>query len=277
MQNDLEAYLSALEAQLTEMPAARRAEFLDEARAHLHAMFEARRADGADAATAWLQVAAEFGEPAQVGRELREQWASSGQLETEGAPLTKWEWVRNFGIIFVAIAALEVFIVSLPKSAWEQMRNYSAYGMVVLAMIAFWSLQLRRAGRRWTFASVLAHGLAFLLLMQPVARVQWPQIETSGFEQPMSVGFCLLMAWVLKREIGNRPWQWSARFKSSPVAAEQEFRFTRLFAIAAMTTTGCANIIWMGTQFFALPIAPLLLACAGFSGVNLIVWRWLVK
>ena len=96
----VEAYLAALEAPLAELPAARREEFVDETRAHLGAMVEAKRADGLGEEAAWNAAMEEFGEPTEVGRALWKQWATSGQLESEGELIPTRELAKKFNLAF---------------------------------------------------------------------------------------------------------------------------------------------------------------------------------
>ena len=80
----IEAYFAAIEAQLQDLPDARRAEFVDEARAHLQAAVEAKRADGLDESASWKAALREFGEPGEVGRSRARVARSVGDFEAVG-------------------------------------------------------------------------------------------------------------------------------------------------------------------------------------------------
>ncbi len=271
MENNLESYLAAIEAQLRDVPAARKAEFMDEVRAHLHAQWEAKRADSFDAATAWLHSMREFGEPDKVGRDLRRQWASSGQMETEGVPLSKWDFARKFGWRLVAVTAIGTAAVTLPESAWEQLSKPSDYVALILAIFGFWIFRFQRQGKQWTIYNIVAYLFAFVLMMEPVAHMQWPAFDMGDLGPPTALGIGLFMIWLWKRDRANRPWQWSALFKSSPVAAEQEYRLSPLIGLAIGTTMGCAGLI----SIFGLTSA--LLPCVGTIGGAIIFGWWLQK
>ena len=279
MENNLDAYLSAIEAQLTDVPATRRAEFIDEVRAHLRAMFEARRADGADAATAWLQVAAEFGEPAQVGRDLREQWASSGQVESEGAPLSLRRKVRMFALpIFGCVAAYALFtLMGAPehKASWQ---------LPVIAVFAFGCLafgttsDVRKRGG-WKHSTIVGCVGAFVILTNALFNLSGHQDWGGEWRSWGNFAFVMIYAslchWLRKRERAERPWQFNPLYKTSPVAAEQSYRLSPLVGLAMGTVLGCISLISVGLQFFGLPVA--LLGCAGVIGVAVVYGRWLLK
>jgi len=92
---DLAAYLDRLDAQLNDLPPARRSEILDETREHLEAMMTARRADGMEENEAWGSAHNAFGDAEMVGRELAREWKRAPRVETVGTPLSKREKLKK--------------------------------------------------------------------------------------------------------------------------------------------------------------------------------------
>ena len=279
MENNLESYLAQIEAQLTDVPAARKAEFMDEARAHLWALCQAKRADGLDVEAAWLQAAAEFGAPAQVGRELRAQWASSGQLETEGAPLSSRRKIGVF-VLPVVVCVVVYTIFTLMQASTIEM----GWQVLVLASVAFGSFiygvasDVRKRGG-WKASTVVCAMSTPLILANALLDMSGKNAGNSLLRSQIVFALItlstLLYFWLYKRERANRPWQWSALYKTNPVAAEQQYRLGPIVGLAMGNVLGCIGMISMGLQFFGLPIA--LLSCAGLISVSIVLGRWLVK
>lgn len=279
MENDLETYCAAIEAQLRDVPAARRAEFMDEVRAHLYAMWEAKRADGFDAATAWQSAMREFGEPEKVGRDLRRQWANSAQLESEEVPLSLRRKWRIFALPVLACVVVYAFamIVISPK-------NPPVWSIPILAAVyfgcplfAFVKDAQKHGGLKPSM--IVGYFSSFIIgancLFDISGHHNWGGEWQSTIIPIFAIASAPLYFWLKKLERADRPWQFSARFKSSPVAAEQEYRLARIAGLWMGTAMGCINILWLGSQFFGLPIA--LLLCTGLIGGAIYLGRWLIK
>ncbi len=274
-----EIYFAALEKSLRDVPAVRRAEFMDEVRAHLHAMVEAKRADGLDAEAVWLQTAAEFGEPEKVGRELRRQWADSAQLESEGVPLSlkrKW-WIFVLPVVACVVVYAFATLAVSPK-------NNTGWQIPVLAAIYFGCpffgivSDARKSGGLkpsmivGLFSSYL---LGANCLVDISGNYDWGGTwRTRGIF--VFIMLCSsLYFWLYKRERADRPWQFSARFKQSPIAAEQTYRLSPIVGLVLGNVLGCIGMISVGLQFFGLPLA--LLSCAALISGSVVLGKWLLK
>ncbi len=279
MENNLESYLDVLEAQLSDLPDARRAGFVNEARAHLWAMVEAKRADGLGEAQACADAMAEFGEAAQVGRDLREQWANSRQLESEGAPLSLRRKLRMFALPVVGcILAFTLFTwIQAPQNGpdWK----WLVIAIFVFGCLAFGISSEVRARGGWKPSTIVACVSAFVISSNSLLHLSGHKIGSGAWRDwamPIFVlAYTSLYFWLRKREKSRRPWQFSARYKTSPVAAEQEYRLAPLVGLAMGTTMGCIGIVSVGLQFFGWPLA--LLSCAGLIGAAAVFSRWLLK
>ncbi len=279
MENNLESYLAAIEAQLNDVPAARKAEFMDEVRAHLHAMVEAKRADGLNAAAAWLHSMGEFGEPDKVGRDLRRQWADSAQLESEGVPLSlrrKW-WIFTLpvvaGIVVYAMATLTV-----------SPQNNAGWQIPVLALVMFGSLSygissdVRKFGG-WKPSMIVGYFGSFIMISNvlftfgggPAQGGEWQDWGWIVF----GLVYTSLYSWLYKRERADHPWQFSALYKTNPIAAEQQYRIGPIVGLVLGNVLGCIGMISVGLQFFGLPIA--LLSCAALISGSVVLGKWLLK
>ncbi len=277
MENNLESYFAAIEAQLGDMPVARKTEFMDEMRAHLHAMVEANRADGHDAATAWLHSMREFGEPEKVGRALRKQWADSAQLESEGEPLSRRRKWRMFAL---PVAACCVFYALFTLA-----RGYEAsWQLPLIAALAFGCLAYGTAsdvrGRGgWKPSTIVGCIGAFILLSNSIFNLSGHQSWGGEWRTWGMFAFTLLYVslyhWLSKCERAHRPWQFGALYKTNPIAAEQMYRLSPLVGLAMGTAMSCIGLIAVGSQFFGLPVA--LISCAGVIGVSVVLGRWLLK
>lgn len=279
MGNNLDSYLAAIEAELGDIPAARKREFMDEARAHLWAMVEAKRADGLSEEAAWQSAMAEFGESREVGRALRQQWADSAQLESEGAPLSTRRklWIFALPVVGCVLAYALFTLMLAPESS-------AGWQMPVLAIITFGcitfgiSSDVRKRGG-WKPSTIVGCFSAVIITSNALFNLsggrewggEWRSWGTFAFVMT----YASLYFWLYKRERANRPWQWNARFKQSPVAAEQEYRLAPLVGLAMGTVLSCIGLVSIGLQFFGLPFA--LLSCAGLVGGALVLGRWLTR
>lgn len=279
MQNELtariEAYFAALEAPLVELPAARREEFLAEARTHLSAMVEARRADGMGEEAAWDEALREFGEPTVVGRALWRGWASSGQLESEGAPLSKRELVRRYGWRLVAALGVCGFVALLRSldPPWGR-PLFIAFG--VLGFV-FGTLRSLRLGVRWTPSNIASFVLCTFALLLSSAQLVWGASFGATFPFTWANSFLLALSlwwlYLYKRDLLKRPWKSSVRFKQSPVAAEQEYRLSPAVSFVMGMLFVFAVPILTGLQTFGL--IPTILAWMGFLGGAFVLGWWL--
>lgn len=279
MENNLESYLVAIEAQLNDIPAARKTEFMDEVRAHMHAMWEAKRADGLDAATAWLSAMEEFGNPENVGRQLRRQWADSAQLESEGVPLSlrrKW-WI--FALPVVASVVVYAFATMAISP-----QNNQGWQIPFLTLMMFGSLgygiasDVRKRGG-WKPSLVVGCVQAVFICSQTTINIY------GGFQPESQLvmwgGFAIqfvlisLYLWFYKSERADRPWQFSSLYKTNPIAAEQQYRLSPIVGLVLGNVLGCIGMISVGLQFFGLPIA--LLSCAMLISGSVILGKWLFK
>lgn len=279
MENNLESYLAAIEAQLNDVPDARRTEFMDEVRAHLHAMFEAKRADGEDTEAAWLYAMREFGEPHEVGRALRAQWADSAQLESEGAPLSLRRKLRMFALPVVGCVVAYAFL------AWMRApQNQASWQMPVIAALVFGCIgfgiasEVRQRGG-WKPSTIVGCVGALIICSNALFNLSghqdWGGEERTWGMFVFTLAYSSLYFWLRKRERANRPWQFGLRYHASPIAAEQEYRLYPLVGLAMGTVLGCIGLISVGLQFFGLPIA--LLSCAGLIGGAVVLGQWLQK
>jgi len=287
----VEAYFSALEAPLNELPAARRGEFLREARAHVQSMVEARRADGMDELAAWDSALANFGDPQEVGRALWREWASSGQLESEGAPLSKWDLVRryllrdgwSYGIAFLIPAAIVV------GANWPYFGVILIFFGVILTLSLFgfltWALvRYQRSGGKWTPSVVLSYGFTVLIILNGatffIGAQSFRATPISHLSQQANsllvFGLFVYQFFSYKLDLPKRPWRLSsfaARHKGSPVAAEQEYRFTyRLnFGIGIVSS----GVLALSASFQLFGLAPTLFLGAAIIvvGLGLEIWR----
>jgi len=281
--NRIEAYFSALEAPLFELPAARREEFLLEARAHVRSMVEARRADGMDEAAAWDAALRDFGDPQEVGRALWREWAGSGQLESEGAPLSVRDLVRRYGPLMMAGMSLSLLILFASKQVW--MRHYLVSLLVIFSVGSFgWALwRHRRDGGQWTTSTVLSYGGLALILLNSVAdlvwRVTWSATPIGHLANqcfPFVVcAYCGLWLYSYKRKLPQRPWRfgsYAARYKQSPVAAEQEYRLNPLVGLAMGAVLACVGPLVTSLQLFGTAPALLIWAVVVVVGFGLGFW-----
>ena len=279
MESNLEAYLSAIEAELKDVPATRKSGFMAEVCAHLQAMFEAKRADGHDTATAWLHTTREFGEPEKVGRELRAQWASSSQMESEGTPLSKRRKLRMFALP-IALSVVTYALLRLIGAP----QNNAGWQFPVLAALAFGCFafgtasDVRKRGG-WKPSTIVGCAGAFIILSNALFSLSGHQNWGGAWRDWGNFAFVMIYAslyhWLSKRERANRPWQFSARYKTSPVAAEQEYRIYPLVGLAMGTVLSCIGLISMGSQFFGWPLT--LFLCAGSIGAAAVFGKWLIK
>ncbi len=272
----VEAYFAAIEAELEDVPAARRTEFVDEVRAHLHAMIEAKRADGRSESQAWQSAMSEFGEPQKVGRDLRRQWADSAQLESEGVPLSLRRKLWIFALPVVAsivIYAMATLIISPRNNAGWQMPVIAA---IALGSLAYGVSSTVRYRGGWTPSTIVGCAGAFVVLSNVLININGYRSWGGEWREWGITAFILLYVsvygWLYKRERTNRPWQFSALYKTSPIAAEQTYRLGPLVGLAMGTTMGCIGIISVGLQFFGLPIA--LLLCAVSIGSAVVYGKW---
>ncbi len=275
----IEAYFARLEAQLSDLPEARKREFVDEARAHLHAMVEAKRADGLSEAVAWQSALAEFGDATQVGRALRKQWADSAQLESEGVPLSlrRKLWIFTLPVVAcIVVYAMATLIISPQNNQGWQM---PVIAVVIFGCLAFGTASDVRKRGGWKPSTIVGCVGAFIITSNALFTLSiggnwgggWRFWGTFAFV----MAYTSLHSWLYKRERADRPWQFSTLYKTSPIAAEQTYRLGPLVGLAMGTVMGCIGIISLGPQFFGLPLA--LLSCAGLIGGAVVLGRWLQK
>lgn len=281
--NRIEAYFFALEAPLSELPAPRREEFLREARAHVRSMVEARRADGMDELAAWDSSLANFGDPQEVGRALWREWASSGQLESEGAPLSMRDLARKYlPRMLLGMGIIAVGSIAMTRG-WPG--RYYAPFLVFLLLESFIRALLRhwRSGRQWTpfvllsfsfFAFISLHLTANLLGEQSWRASAIGHLVDQCF--PFVVcGFCGLGLYLYKRELPRRPWRFgpnAAYYEQSPVAAEQEYRLSPLIGFTMGASFGCVSLLVIGLQSFGIAPALWFGAASLVVGCGLALW-----
>ncbi len=271
----VEAYFAAIEAELEDVPVARRTEFADEARAHLHAMVEAKRADGWGEVQARQSAMSEFGDPQKVGRALRRQWADSGQLETAGEPLSLWRKVRMFALPVIGCVAFYALLTWMQASARKVAWHMPVVTALVLGSLAYGVSSTVRHRGGWTPSTIVGCAGAFVVASNVLINLNGYRSWGGEWREWGITAFMLLYlsvyGWLYKRERTNRPWQWSALYQTSPVAAEQTYRLGPFVGLALGMTTASIGIVAMGSQFFGLPLA--LLACAGFVGLVVLGWK----
>ncbi len=282
----VEAYFAALEMPLAELPASRREEFMAEARAHLHAMVEARRADGLDEAAAWDAALSEFGEPGEVGRALWKAWASSGQLESEGAPLSKAKFARKIALQMLAGAAIALF-AEIQHKIFPAFSHISGNALfMALGLLCFFGFRAYQMKQRnelqlphRVFGFVVGALLLFwMMLRNPPVNLIPNSPFLDVWEVPIMIGALICWLWLYKRDMARRPWRFggfAGRYGQSPVAAEQEYRLYPVVGLAMGVIMGCVGLVVGGAEFFGLPLA--LFGCAGVIGVATAFGLWLHK
>ncbi len=282
----IEAYFAALEAPLAELPATRREEFIAETRAHLGAMVEAKRADGLGEEAAWNAAMNEFGEPGEVGRALWKAWATSGQLESEGAPLSTREVVKKYlPRMALVMGAMSLFRF-LPEAAWHSSTFLAVCALWIVGCLSWGSLRFWRSGGRWT--AFTSANLVFFLVsaFYALGQLQWGETwraTASGrlvgqWFPFLPILFCPLYFYLYKRDLKSRPWRFGAfagRFKQSPVAAEQEYRLSPALGLLMGGLFGCVGALVIGLA--SSGFVPTFLLVAGFLGGTFALGRWLQK
>ena len=284
MQAEITIYCAELEAILAELPAPRRAEFVAEAHAHLQAMVAARRADGLGETAAWNAVLSEFGAAPEVGRALREQWASSGQLECEGAPLSKRQLIGKMAPPLLVALGFYLLLLSVPHESWESAWAGPLYALLTLGVGGFGLWRARRLGMKWTPATIANCAFCVLMMLNAIVLVGWGDALNSSQwsdKYPWAMLcvvalFALISRALRGRERGARPWRVAANTASNPVAAEQEFRlYPRLSFALGAAMMGCGLVVIGVQQTFGFPLA--LLTCASILGGAAAWLRWLRK
>ena len=280
LQAQIAAYFAAIDAQLQELPAARRAEFADEIRAHLHAMVEAKRADGLDEARAWPSAMREFGEPDEVGRGLYKQWAKSGQLESEGAPLSARDIIGKFGWRFVwGVMCAAAFSIFGSPATWHGPWVVPAFALFLTLAIGRGIYLRQREFGKWTPSAITGMIFAVVVNAFVLGTLQWGDdwaasvlARGGGIAAMLCLGLAALSLWLYRREAAQRPWQFTSRFKSSPIAAEQEYRISPVAGAAMGGVFGLLLGLPVTPQFLGLPV--IWLVCAGLiCAVALCAWR----
>ena len=284
LQGHIEAYFAALEAPLSAVPIARREEFLTETRAHLGAMVKAKRADGIGEEAAWNAAMNEFGEPREVGGALWKAWATSGQLESEGAPLSKRELAKKYLPRMAAVMGAMSLFRFLPEAVWHSSTFLAVCALWIVGCLSWGSLRFWRSGGRWT-AFTSANFVFFLVsAFYALGQLQWGETwrATEGGRLAhqwfplLPFLFCPLYFYLYKRDLKSRPWRFGAfagRFKQSPVAAEQEYRLSPALGLLMGGVFGCGASIVSGVQIFGL--AHELWKCAARVIVSLAIGLWL--
>ncbi len=276
MENELsariEAYFTALEAPLQELPAVRRDEFLAEARAHLNAMVEAKRADGLDEEAAWQSAMSEFGEPREVGRALWKGWANSGQLESEGEPLSARDVVRKFGWRLAVGLSFYCALMLISPEPWWRTPFSVVFGTLCFG---FGIYRSRRQGMQWTPSNIAATVFGVVQLLLILAQLQWAQVRLSTWGTFGMLGCWVFWWWLYKRDLTKRPWQAAPNYKQNSIAAEQEYRISPLFGWIAGSAMGCAGMLIIGAQFFSL--TQRLLICVFDLVFSLVGGFWLYR
>jgi len=281
--NRIEAYFAALEAPLTELPAARREEFLREARAHVQSMVEARRADGMDEVAAWEEALRDFGDPQEVGRALWREWASSGQLESEGAPLSKRDLVWQYLLRMRWMIPFIVLLLSTPKRVWDW--HYTVLLLEIFSLGSFaWGLwRHQRGSGQWRTSEVLSYSFVALLILNSLAHFAFRGVTSALpvehlLDQsllPLMGGFGVLQLCFYKRELPQRPWRfgpYAARYKQSPVAAEQEYRLHPLLGSVMGITVACVVALAQSLLLSHFTTIPLICAVLLVVGIGLTFW-----
>ena len=281
METEINFYCAELAAALAELPAPRRAEFVAEARAHLLAMVAARRADGTSQAQAWRLALEEFGAAREVGRALREQWANSGQLECEGAPLSKRQLLGKVAPPLLMALGFYLLLLLVPHAAWKNAWAGPLYALFCLIAGGFGLARARRRGMKWTPATIANCAFGCVMMLNAIVLVVWGDALNSSqwsdkypWAMLCAVALFALVSRALRaRERGARPWRVAANYASNPVAAEQEFRlYPRLSFALGAAMMGCGLVVLGVQQAFGLPLA--LLACASIlGGAAALLWR----
>jgi len=253
LQKRIEAYFVALEAPLAELPTAHREEFMAETRAHLSAMVEAKRADGLGEEAAWNAAMDEFGEPKEVGRALWKQWARSGQLESEGEPVSKRELARKFvwPVVFGLLAYGSMTLLLSSDSWWRT----PFFALWSIFCFVFGTHRARRAGMQWTPANLAAAVFVALQLALVIAQLKWGESSfgtmLASWGNPLMLGCWTFWWWLRQTDMPKRPWKTTALYAQNPVAVEQEYRISPLIGWTVGSAMGFISVLLLGLQFFS--------------------------
>lgn len=287
---DLAVFLEKLDAQLSDLPPARRAEILAETRAHLEAMMSARRADGMEQNEAWHSARQAFGEAQSIGRDLAREWRRSPRVETVGTPLSKHEKLRLFA--FPATLALFIFVFSMLGLTDERWKSYWINGIIALITFGcagYGFRSWRRAGGQWTPAIAFNWTLCVLQLLWANLYLTFGSQSLGASGESVSpfwllamfplalLPFSILASVWLKRENkrGNTPFPWrqTSRYAQNPIAAEEIYRLAPKVGLVKGAALGCSLWLWMGWKFFGFGIAATL--CVAEIAVAVFYARWL--
>ncbi len=278
----LAAFLDTLDAQLNDLPPARRAEILGETREHLDAMMVARRADGMAENDAWHSARQAFGDAEAIGRELAREWERAPRVETVGTPLSKREKL----ILFARPVALSILVYGffMPSMINASFKSYWVNGL--LAVITFGCAGYgfksgRRGGGKWTPATAFNWALCILSLLwanlhltfgSQLRGTSWETIS-QNYPSVMLPLFLAASFW-LKRETNTTlPWRTMPRYAQNPIAAEETFRLSPKIGAVMGLAMGCMGNLWMGWKFFGFGLAGML--CVGEIALAYLYARWL--
>lgn len=279
----IDEFLETLDAQLNDLPPARRIEIIGETRAHLEAMIAARRAGGQSEAQAWQSAREAFGDAKTTGAELAREWKRAPRVETEGTPLSRREKIALLTPFLVRCFA--VWALVLLSFAGLGRLSSANQGLILIAWIPLiFGFQLRRQrgkGRPITPSRIAWFGGAALLSLGLGIYQQFESelhgTSTEIFLQAWAVPlFMLTMAAILfwaKLEARHVfPWRYLPRYPSNPIGAEQEYFLWRKIETAFKLLLAFTFWSWMGWQFLGFVLAAIL--GLGEIAFTLLYARW---
>ena len=275
MENNLESYLAEIEAELKDVPAARKSEFINEVRAHLHALCEAKRADGLDEATAWLHSMREFGEPEKVGRALWFQCLKSGRVEVKGEPLSQRQLMKKWFLLALITLCLCLTFIADKFTLATLGENF----IYEIFMIEIFRQTTPANKLKWFSCSKITLVVSVIFLFSTLTNNLWrdtffaPARDYFLIAAATAYFVFTLRSW--KQELALRPWQWDKQYLNNPIAAEQNYRFWPIVMLLMTSVVLCIFTFSASLGLFGLPLA-FLMGLAPFAAA-LVVGRWLTR
>jgi len=222
--------------------------------------------------------------PQEVGRALWREWASSGQLESEGAPVPKRDLVRGYLprlLWSLGITLLIYFAITV----WGTGPYFGVLFALPLFGLLIWvAIRHQRGGGKWTLSIVLPFCFATLVIVIGAAYFigaqslrATPLVHLAEQGNPFFLcGFSLWQFFFYKRNLPKRLWRlnsYARRHKDSPVAAEQEYRFTYHLTFGIGIVSSGLGALLASFQLFGLAPTLFLAAAIVVAGLGLEIWR----
>lgn len=274
-------FLEQINAQLGDLPPARRIEIIGETRAHLEAMIAARKSDGMDENAAWQSASRAFGDAETIGRELAREWKRDPRVETVGTPLTKkeklWMFARPVTLFLLCYGFLSLMDVVRAQS---RQGADAIYPLITFSCGAVVLWRWRREGGKWTSARIAGWALLILgwlwiysgLFGSTLRSPLWsaiPVILIFG----MIIVLCIIYIGVKRSVKTAFPWRQMPQYAQNPIKAEELYRLGPRIQLVSMTTSGCLLWLFMGWKYFGFALAAGF--CIGEIALAYLYARWL--